>query len=155
MSPLRFLLAALALTITSTARAEEPRPVIGAQMRAEARVLAANNPALLAEVAAADAEAERGVLGSGPTSIRQTVPGGSNWSLALARRPGEPLTVALRRIGPAPVTLTIVDATGNQLCADTTRAALLTCRIAPGTGKLTARIANPGTAGTEILLLTN
>ncbi len=153
--PVAHLLAALAMAAIPAAQAEEPRPVTGADMRAEARALAAGNPALLAEITTADAEAGRGVLGSGPTSTRQTVPGGGNWALALTRRPGEPLTVALRRIGPAPVTLAVVDDDGRQLCADTTRGALLTCRIAPGTGKLIARVANPGAAETDVLLLTN
>ncbi|MEG3182002.1 hypothetical protein [Sphingomonas sp. LT1P40] len=149
------LLAALALVASPAAGAEEPRPVTGAEMRAEARAMAAGNPALLDEIAAADADAARGVLGNGPTSIRQTVPGGGNWAIALTRRPGEPLMVALRRIGPAPVTLAVVDGEGRQVCADTSRAALLSCRIAPGSGKLIARISNPGAAKTDVLLMTN
>ena len=124
-------------------------------MRAEARSLAAGDPRLLAEVAAAEAEAARGVLGSGPSSIRQTVPAGATWALPITRSSDAAATIAVRRIGAAPVALTVLDATGRPLCTDNSGSALLTCRIAGGGGPLVARVANRGADATDVLLLMN
>lgn len=145
----------LAFVAAPIAAQESPRPVTGAEMRAEARSMAAGDSKLLAEVEAAEAEATRGILGNGPTSIRQSVPAGGIWSLPLTRRADAAATIAVRRIGTAPVALTIVDATGRRLCTDASGGALLTCRIAPGSGALVARVANTGDAAADILLLTN
>ncbi|MBX3593706.1 hypothetical protein [Sphingomonas sp.] len=147
--------AALALIAAPALAQEAPRAVTAAEMRAEARVLAAGDAVLLAEIEDLEAAANRGVLGSGPTSVRQAVPGGRSWSLPLVRRAEEPLTIAVRRIGPGQVTLAVVDEGGRQLCADAGDDAVLTCRVAPGAGKLVARVANPGATATDILLLAN
>lgn len=150
-------LIALALTFAALPVRGEDRPhaVTGAEMRAEARTLAGSDPALLAEVAAAEAEAERGVLGSGPSSIRQTVPAGATWSLPITRSADAVATIALRRIGASPVALTILDSAGRQLCTDSGAGALLTCRIPAGGGPLVARVANRDTDATDVLLLMN
>ncbi len=150
-------LAALALTLAALPVRGEDRPhaVTGAEMRAEARALAGTDPALLAEVDEAEAEAERGVLGAGPSSIRQTVPAGATWSLPITRRADAAATIAVRRIGASPVALTILDSTGRQLCTDSSTGALLTCRIPAGGGPLVARVANRGAAATDVLLLMN
>jgi hypothetical protein len=150
-------LIAIALTIAALpVRGEDrPRPVTGSEMRAEARTLAAGDPRLLAEVEAAEAEASRGVLGSGPSSIRQTVPAGATWALPITRSADAAATIAVRRIGLSPVALTILDATGRQLCTDASGGALLTCRIPAGGGALVARVANRGSDATDVLLLMN
>lgn len=152
---LRFL--ALALTVAALPVRGEDRPhaVTGSEMRAEARTLAAGDPRLLAEVEAAEAEASRGVLGAGPSSIRQTVPAGAIWSLPIARSADAAATIAVRRIGVSPVALTILDSTGRQLCSDTSGGALLACRIPAGGGPLLARVANRGSDATDVLLLMN
>jgi hypothetical protein len=156
---MRALFHALAIALTLAAvpvRGEErPRPVTGAEMRAEARALAAGDPHLLAEVEAAEAEAARGVLGAGPSSIRQTVPAGGTWALPIARTADAPATIAVRRIGTSPVALTILDTAGRSLCTDSSASALLTCRIPAGGGPLVARIANRGATATDVLLLMN
>jgi hypothetical protein len=150
-------LIAIALTVAALpVRGEDrPRPVTGSEMRAEARTLAAGDSSLLAEVAEAEAEAARGVLGSGPSSIRQTVPAGATWSLPITRSADAAATIAVRRIGTTPVALTILDATGRQLCTDSSGGALLTCRIPAGGGSLLARVANRGADATDVLLLMN
>lgn len=152
---LRLLAIALTFSALPVRGEDRPHPVTGAQMRAEARALAGTDPGLLAEVAAAEAEAARGVLGAGPSSIRQTVPAGATWSLPIARSADATATIAVRRIGASPVALTILDAAGRQLCTDSSGGALLTCRIAAGVGPLVARVANRGTAATDVLLLMN
>lgn len=149
------LAAGLVVVAAPLAAQHAPRPVTGAEMRAEARAIAAGDPKLLAEVEAAQAEATRGILGNGPTSIRQSVPAGGTWSLPLTRSADAAATIAVRRIGTAPVALTVMDAAGRQLCADSSGGTLLTCRIAPGDGPLIARVANTGTAAADILLLMN
>ncbi|MCP3731975.1 hypothetical protein M9978_16235 [Sphingomonas sp. MG17] len=53
------------------------------------------------------------------------------------------------------MTLRVVDAAGAQLCADTTAGATLTCRIAPGSGAIAVKVANPGAAPAEAMLITN
>ncbi|MBA4761867.1 hypothetical protein [Sphingomonas sp.] len=152
---LRLLAIALTLAALPVRGEDRPRPVSGSEMRAEARSLAAGDPRLLAEVAEAEAEAERGVLGSGPSSIRQTVPAGATWALPITRSSHAAATIAVRRIGAAPVALTILDAAGRQLCTDNSGSALLTCRIAAGGGPLVARVANRGADATDVLLLMN
>lgn len=152
---LRLIAIALTLCALPVRGEDRPHAVTGAQMRAEARTLAGADPALLAEVEAAEAEAARGVLGSGPSSIRQTVPAGATWALPLARRADAAATIAVRRIGTTPVALTILDATGRQLCTDASGGALLTCRIPAGGGALVARVANRGSDATDVLLLMN
>jgi len=152
---MRRLLPLLALVAALPVQAQDARPVTGNEMRAEARTMAAGDPALLAAIDAAEAEGTRGVLGSGPVSIRHRVPGGASWSLPLTRRAGEPTSIAVRRIGGDAVALTILDASGKSLCADDSGGAVLQCRIAPGTGRLVARIENRGSAQSELLLITN
>ncbi|WP_422056176.1 hypothetical protein [Sphingomonas sp.] len=152
---LRLLAIALTLTALPVRGEDRPRPITGNEMRAEARSLAAGDPQLLAEVAEAEAEAARGVLGAGPSSIRQTVPAGATWSLPIARSADAAATVAIRRIGAAPVALTILDTAGRQLCVDNSGSALLTCRIAAGGGPLVVRVANRGGDATDVLLLFN
>ncbi|MDR6852169.1 hypothetical protein J2Y54_001689 [Sphingomonas sp. BE123] len=156
---MRALLHAMAIALSLAAvpvRGEErPRPVTGAEMRAEARALAAGDPRLLAEVEAAEAESMRGVLGAGPSSIRQTVPAGATWSLTIARTADAAATIAVRRIGASPLALTIFDSAGRPLCTDSHAGALLTCRIPAGADPLVARVANRGAAATDILLLMN
>lgn len=152
---LRLLAIALTLTVLPVRGEDRPRPVTGSEMRAEARALAAGDPRLLAEVAEAEAEAARGVLGAGPSSIRQTVPAGATWALPITRNSDAAATIAVRRIGAAPVALTILDAAGRPLCTDNSGSALLSCRIAAGGGPLVARIANRGADATEVLLLMN
>ncbi|MFL9839978.1 hypothetical protein ABS767_03285 [Sphingomonas sp. ST-64] len=147
--------AGLSLLAAPVAAQELPRPVTGAEMRAEARAMAAGDPALLAEVDAAEAEATRGILGNGPTSIRQSVPAGGSWSLSLKRSADAAATIAVRRIGAAPVALTVLDAAGRQLCTDASGGTMLTCRIAAGGGPIVARVANTGAAAADILLLMN
>ena len=134
---------------------KQPRPVTGAEMRSKARAMAQGDPRLRAEIASAEAEASRGILGNGPTSIRQRVPAGSTWSLPLSRSGQAAATIAIRRIGTAPVALTVVDGAGRQLCADAGDRALLACRIAPGGGPIVARVANTGTDAADVLLLMN
>ncbi len=152
---LRLLALALTLAALPVRGQDRPYAVTGTEMRAEARALAGADPALLAEVEAAEAEAARGVLGAGPSSIRQTVPAGATWSLAIARSADAAATIAVRRIGTAPVALTILDSAGRQLCADTSGGALLACRIPAGGGPLIARVANRGSDPTDVLLLMN
>jgi hypothetical protein len=152
---LRLLAIALTLCALPVRGEDRPHAVTGAEMRAEARAFAGNDPTLLAEVEAAEAEAARGVLGAGPSSIRQTVPAGATWSLPITRSADAAATIALRRIGPTPVALTILDAAGRPLCTDNSGSALLSCRIAAGGGPLVARIANRGADATDVLLLMN
>ena len=156
---MRVALRLIAIALTATAlpvRGEDrPRPVTGSEMRAEARTLAGSDSRLLAEVAAAEAEASRGVLGAGPISIRHTVPGGASWSLPISRTADAAATIAVRRIGVSPVALTVLDAVGRQLCSDTSGGAVLACRIPAGGGPLIARVANRGTDATDVLLITN
>lgn len=148
-------LAALLLVTVPAIAGQDGRPVTATQMLDEARRLANGDPRLLAEIDAAQADTARGVLGSGPTSVRRMVPAGASWSLPFARRPGEPLTIAVRRIGDTPVSLAIVDSNGKQLCADISGGPTLACRIPPGSGTLTARVANGGSDANEVLLLMN
>ncbi|WP_197421946.1 hypothetical protein, partial [Sphingomonas sp. CCH9-H8] len=115
---LRLLALALTLIALPVRGEDRPHAVTGAEMRAEARTLAAGDPRLLAEVAAAEAEAARGVLGAGPSSIRQTVPAGATWSLPITRSADAAATIAVRRIGAAPIALTVLDAAGRPLCTD-------------------------------------
>lgn len=117
--------------------------------------MANGDPVILAEIEAAQAEVSRGVLDGKALAMRRMIPGGANWSVPLARRPGEPLTIAVRRVGPGAVSLRVVDAAGAQLCIDASDSATLTCRIAPGSGALAVKIANPGAAPTEAMLITN
>lgn len=152
---LRLLAIALTLCALPVRGEDRPHAVTGAEMRAEARTLAGADPALLAEVEAAEAEAARGVLGAGPSSIRQTVPAGATWALPITRSADAAATIAVRRIGHTPVALTVLDATGRQLCTDNSGSALLTCRIAAGGGPLVARVANRGSDATDVLLLMN
>ncbi|MCR5870596.1 MULTISPECIES: hypothetical protein [unclassified Sphingomonas] len=152
---LRLIALALAVAALPVRGEDRPHAVTGAEMRAEARALAAGDPRLLAEVEAADAEAERGVLGAGPSSIRQTVPAGATWSLPITRSADAAATIAVRRIGASPVALTILDSAGRQLCTDSSTGALLTCRIPAGGGPLVARVANRGAAATDVLLVMN
>ena len=152
---LRFAAIALSLCALPVRGEDRPHAVTGAEMCAEARTLAGSDPALLAEVEAAEAEAARGVLGAGPSSIRQTVPAGATWSLPIARSADAAATIAVRRIGLSPVALTILDSTGRQLCTDTSGGALLACRIPAGGGPLVARVANRGSDATDVLLLMN
>jgi hypothetical protein len=152
---LRLLAIALTLTALPVRGEDRPHAVTGSEMRAEARALAGSDPRLLAEVEEAEAEAARGVLGAGPSSIRQTVPAGATWSLPITRSADAAATIAVRRIGASPVALTIFDAAGRQLCTDSSGGALLTCRIAAGGGPLVARVANRGADATDVLLLMN
>jgi hypothetical protein len=152
----RLLAGALALCAATAGVAQEAtQPVTAAEIFAEARKLAGKDKALLAEIARAQAENTKGVLGNAPVAVRQVIPGGKSWALAMTRRPGEPLTIAVRRIGAAPVTLHVADAQGQPLCADTTPSATLSCRIAPGEGAVAVRVTNPGTAATEAMVVTN
>ncbi len=146
-----------ALTLTGAATARQAAPATSAsEMLAEARELAAGEPDLIAEIEAAQAAASKGVLDNKTAiAVRRTIPGGASWSTAMARRAGEPLVIAVRRIGDAPVTLRVADAAGTQLCEDATVGAMLTCRIAPGAGALSVRVSNPGAGPAEAMLLTN
>ena len=152
---LRLIALALSLAALPVRGEDRPHAVTGAEMRAEARALAGADSTLRAEVEAAEAEAARGVLGAGPSSIRQTVPAGATWSLPIARSADAAATIAVRRIGSTPVALTILDSTGRQLCTDSSTGALLTCRIPAGGGPLVARVANRGATATDVLLLMN
>ncbi len=156
MSVWRRTVAGLALLAATGAVAHDapPSPEAG-KLYAEARALANGDPVLLAEVEAAQAEVSRGVLDGKAVATRRMIPGGADWSVPMSRRTGEPLTIAVRRVGAAPVTLRVVDAAGAQLCADTTGGATLTCRIAPGGGAVAVRIGNPGAAPAEAMLITN
>ena len=152
----RAVAAWVALAVASGAAAQAVSPgITGAELLAEARGLAAGDPAMLAEIDAAQAEAAKGVLDGRALAMRRTIPGGASWSGPLARRAGGPLAIAVRRVGAAAVTFRVVDARGVQLCADTTAGATLTCRIAPGSGGVAVKIANPGDVPAEAMLITN
>jgi hypothetical protein len=152
----RALAGGLALLAATGAGAHDAPPSPQAEkLYAEARELAKGDPVILAEIEAAQAEVSRGVLDGKAVAMRQMIPGGASWSVPLARRAGEPLTIAVRRVGAMPVTLRVVDAAGAQLCADTTAGATLTCRIAPGSGAIAVKVANPGAASAEAMLITN
>lgn len=153
---MRALIGALALLSASAADAHvAPPSPQAAKLYAEARELAQGDPAILAEVEAAESEATRGVLDGKAVAIRQTIPGGASWSVPMARRAAEPLTIAVRRVSGAPVTLRVVDGAGALLCSDTTQGATLTCRVAPGSGAIAVKVANGGAAPAEAMLITN
>lgn len=153
---MRALIGALALLTASAAAAHvAPPSPQAAKLYAEARALAQGDPAILAEVEAAEAEGTRGVLDGKAVAMRQTIPGGASWSVPMARRAAEPLTIAVRRVGGAPVTLRVIDAAGAVLCSDTTQGATLTCRVAAGAGAIAVKVANGGVEPAEAMLITN
>jgi hypothetical protein len=156
MRMVRVLVGAVALLFAGGAGAHDAPPSPQAEkLYAEARAMAKGDPGVLAEIEAAQAEVSRGVLDGKAVAMRQTIPGGASWSVPLARRAGEPLTIAVRRVGAGAVTLRVLDASGAALCSDAADSAMLTCRIAPGSGAIVAKVANSGVGATEAMLITN
>jgi hypothetical protein len=126
------------------------------EMLAEAERLADGDAALLGLIADAGAETAKGVA-SGPFHNLSSVPAGAETTVAeLAFRGGEYAEVYLEAAPGTDINLTIRDADGNLVCADTHGSHVAYCGWTPASdGVFILTIHNQGSRPADYALMTN
>ncbi len=130
-------------------------PLEAASMLQEAHALAKGDDALIAVIEDSAAERPKG-LASGPLHRLGTIaPGGRNRYFALPFRGGEYAEVYAEAQGAADLLLTILDAEGRTVCADSDHSAIAYCGWRPEhAGEFTIVLENRG-EGASYALMTN